>query len=94
MTARWYNIDMVIRGHIGHIENGVVVPHDNIPLPDGTEVTITVRAESQPGGETMSDDARKRYLAALERVDAVANENPGDTFYGADHDRALYGERP
>jgi predicted DNA-binding antitoxin AbrB/MazE fold protein len=81
---------MVIQGHI---QNGVVIPHDNLSLPNGTEVTITVRAESQARAETMSDSARKRYLEALERVDAITNENPGDTFGGADHDRALYGDQ-
>jgi hypothetical protein len=39
---------MVIRGHI---ENGVIVPHGIISLPNGTEVTITVRSEGSTTGK-------------------------------------------
>ena len=77
----------------GHYENGMIIPHDGIPLPDGTEVTITVRSRPQRNIDVMSTDERSRYLAALERVDAVVNENPGDMFSGGDHDRVLYGNR-
>jgi hypothetical protein len=56
-------------------------------------VTITVRGRPQPNVDTMSTDARSRYLAALEKLDAVVNENPGDVFGGEDHDRILYGNR-
>ena len=76
----------------GHFQNGVVIPEGILSLPDGTAVTIMVHAASQPNKETMSADDRDRYLNALAKIDAVANENPGDTFSGSDHDRALYGE--
>jgi hypothetical protein len=76
----------------GHIENGIVIPHDAIPLPDGAEVTISVRTSAEASAIGMSDEERNRYLAGLARIDAVANENPGDTFRGADHDRVLYGD--
>jgi hypothetical protein len=75
----------------GHYQNGMIIPHDGIILPDGTEVTITVRAATQGSGDEMPDEQRQRYLAALARIDAVANENPGDAFSGANHDRVLYG---
>jgi len=75
----------------GHYENGVIVPHNGVKLPDGTPVTITVGAVSGSQGERMSDEVHGRYLAALARIDAVANENPGDNFTGADHDLELYG---
>jgi hypothetical protein len=77
----------------GHIENGVVVPHGAFSLPDGTQVTITVREANGAPKESMSDPERKRYLAALAKIDALANENPGDEASGAEHDRYLYGER-
>ena len=76
----------------GHIKNGMIVPDGNIFLPDGTEVTITVHTYPQTADDEMSEQERKRYLGALARIDAVANENPGDTFRGADHDRVLYGD--
>jgi predicted DNA-binding antitoxin AbrB/MazE fold protein len=82
---------MLIMEIEGHYQNGLIIPHDGIPLPDGTEVTITVRPAPQVSGNSMTDDDRNRYLAALARIDAVSNENPGDAFSGADHDRALYG---
>lgn len=75
----------------GYFLNGMVVPHNGLSLPDGTEVTITVRDEVHNASAPMSEDDRERYRGALSRIDAVANENPGDTFSGADHDRILYG---
>ena len=80
---------MVIQGHI---QNGVVIPNGTIPLPDGTEVSIVVRTHPQSSGETMSPTERQRYVEALARIDAVANENSGDVLSGAEHDRVLYGE--
>lgn len=77
----------------GHVENGVVIPDAPISLPDGTEVTIVVRAAETASAEVVSPDERARRLAALAALDAVANENPGDRFSGADHDQALY-DRP
>ena len=74
----------------GHIENGAIVPHGGISLPDGTQVTI-IAQEKARNDRDMSADQRKKYLDALMRIDAIANENPGDSFGGADHDRALYG---
>ncbi|MGE3639108.1 MAG: hypothetical protein AB7G28_11155 [Pirellulales bacterium] len=85
-----YNWRMVFQGHI---ENGVVVPHGTFPLPDGTQVTITVREASAATKDAMSDADRQRYLAALAQIDNLANENPGDAASGAEHDRYLYGER-
>jgi hypothetical protein len=75
----------------GHIQNGLVVPHGNISAPNGTEVTITVH-DSRPAADTMSDEEQMQYLATLATIDSAANENPGDSFRGADHDRALYGD--
>ena len=76
----------------GHYENGVVVPHDGLSLPNGTQVTIVVQqAVEQKGTVLMTAEERKRYLEALNRIDAVPDENPGDTFSGADHDQPLYG---
>ncbi len=82
---------MVIRGRI---EQGVVVLDDGVSLPDGTEVTVVVRADPDIDGDAMSEEERRRYLDALDRIDAIPNENPGDSFSGADHDRVLYGEGP
>lgn len=75
----------------GHYENGVVVPHDGLSLPNGPQVTIVQQAVEQKGTVLMTAEERKRYLEALNRIDAVPDENPGDTFSGADHDQALYG---
>jgi predicted DNA-binding antitoxin AbrB/MazE fold protein len=78
----------------GHYENGVVVPHDGLSLPDGTAVTIVVRPTTQPRKVVlMTPEERQRFLEALARIDAVPNENPGDTFSGVDHDQVLYGKR-
>jgi hypothetical protein len=75
----------------GHFLNGMIVPRDSLSLPDGTEVTIIVPNEAQSAGASMSDNERERYIEALSRIDVLKNENPGDTFSGAEHDRILYG---
>jgi predicted DNA-binding antitoxin AbrB/MazE fold protein len=80
---------MVIRGRI---ENGVVVLKDDVSLPEGTEVSVFVLAKHDASGETVTDEQQRRYREALARIDAVPNENPGDTISGADHDQVLYGE--
>jgi predicted DNA-binding antitoxin AbrB/MazE fold protein len=74
----------------GRVEKGIIVPQEPISLPDGTEVTIIVRATSDPGADIMLPDERGRYLAALAAIDGAANENPGDAFRGAEHDGAIY----
>jgi hypothetical protein len=75
----------------GHYQNGMIVPHEELSLPDGTPVTIAIPTIRTTNSKTMSDEQRARYLAALARIDAVPDENPGDDFSGADHDRVLYG---
>ena len=75
----------------GHFHDGMIVPQDPLSLPEGTEVTIIVPISESHITSQMSADERNRYRAALARLDAVANENPGDRFSGADHDRELYG---
>jgi hypothetical protein len=77
----------------GHIENGVVIPHGVVPLPDGTQVTIMVREESSAISSPMSETDQQRYFSALAKLDSIANENPGDAASGAHHDRYLYGDK-
>jgi len=91
---------MVIRGRVEH---GVVVLDERVSLPEGTEVTVVVRAAVQssevvtaeagpgPAAEQMSEEERRRILEIMDRIAALPDENPGDTFSGADHDKALYG---
>jgi hypothetical protein len=80
---------MVIRGLV---QNGVVVLENDVSLPEGTEVTVVVRAASEPVGDRMSEQERRRIREVMDRITALPDENPGDTFSGADHDKALYGE--
>lgn len=67
---------MVIQGHI---QDGVIVPDNTLSLPDGTHVTIVIPSASPPIGKTMTEEQRVRYLEALTKIDAVPNENPGDS---------------
>ncbi len=76
----------------GRYENGMIVPNNSLSLPDGTEVTIVVREQTEPSSDVMTTEQLRRYHEALARIDAVPDENPGDTFSGADHDRVLYGD--
>ncbi len=80
---------MVIRGRI---QNGVVVLEADASLLEGTEVTVVVPAAPETPGDRMSEQERRRILEIMDRIAALPDENPGDTFSGADHDKALYGE--
>ena len=75
----------------GKIRNGVVVFDGGAALPEGTPVEVIVPV----GGATAkiaSQAERERRRAALAELLALPDENPGDTFSGADHDQVLYGD--
>lgn len=79
----------------GHFHNGVIVPSEQLVLPEGAAVEIHVpkpEAKQSPPADEMTEEQRAKLLAALAEIDAIPNENPGDTFSGADHDEVLYGE--
>jgi len=80
----------------GKIQNGVVVLDDGTALPEGTPVTVFVApraAEPFPApDERMTEEERRRILAIGDRIASLPDENPGDAFSGADHDKVLYGE--
>jgi hypothetical protein len=79
---------MVIRGRI---QNGVVVLDADATVPEGTEVSVVLPPAPEPANETMPEAERQRVLQIMDRIAALPDENPGDTFSGADHDRVLYG---
>lgn len=75
----------------GHVQNGLAVPDGAVALPEGAEVLIVVTSRPVAASETMSAEELSRYRDALAGLKAVPNENPGDSFSGADHDQELYG---
>ena len=80
---------MVIRGLV---QNGVVVLENDVSLPDGTEVTVVVRAAPDAPERGMTEHERQRLRETQHRIESLLDENPGDTFSGVDHDRVLYGD--
>lgn len=78
---------MAIRGRV---ENGVIILLDGSTLPEGTRVLIEVVAPPDVPKDRMSEEEHKRILEELDRIAALPDENPGDTFSGADHDQILY----
>jgi predicted DNA-binding antitoxin AbrB/MazE fold protein len=80
---------MVVRGRV---ENGVVVVDESVNLPEGTEVSVVLPSGGDRSVEKLTDEQRRRLREALQRFEALPDENPGDTFSGADHDRVLYGD--
>lgn len=75
----------------GKVQNGVVVFDAGTIVPDGTEVAVFVPPTGATAG-LASVAERERRRKALAEILAIPDENPGDTFSGADHDRVLYGE--
>jgi len=80
---------MVIRGRI---KNGVIVLDDATVLPEGVEVTVVVQSSAEPGEGELSVEKQQRLRQASKRFESLPNENPGDRFSGAEHDRVLYGD--
>jgi hypothetical protein len=80
---------MVIRGRI---HNGVIALENELSLPEGTSVTVLVPTELATGGQSLSEEERRRIRDIMDRIASLPDENPGDSFSGADHDHALYGE--
>jgi hypothetical protein len=82
----------------GKIQNGMVVLDDATNLPDGTPVTVLVEAQAPVAppalSDRMSEEEHRRVRAILDEITALPNENTGDAFSGADHDKVLYGEMP
>lgn len=80
----------------GTIQNGVVVLEGGAELPEGTPVTVWVeqtQAATPPAqGERMTEEEHRRLMEIMDRIAALPDENPGDTFSGRDHDKVLYGE--
>jgi hypothetical protein len=83
----------------GKVQNGVVVFDGGAGLPEGTPVEVIVAASptggapaAPPPSDRMSEEERQRVLAIIDRIASLPDENPGDTFSGADHDKVLYGK--
>ena len=74
----------------GYIKDGTVIVEGLPAIPDGTQVTVVVTPQ-ESGSDKMSLEQLAKYRAALDEIRALPNENPGDTFSGADHDEVLYG---
>jgi hypothetical protein len=78
----------------GKIHNGMVVFEGGADLPEGTPVTVLVEqpqaAHPPAPEERMSEEEHRRIMEIMDRIAALPNENPGDTFSGRDHDKVLY----
>jgi putative zinc finger/helix-turn-helix YgiT family protein len=79
--------EIVIRGRI---QKGVVVLQA-ASVPEGTEVAVHVPVAPVAANETVSGAERQRVSQIMDRIAALPDENPADSFSDADHDRVLYG---
>jgi hypothetical protein len=80
---------MVIRGRV---QDGVVVLENAVSLPEGTEVTVVVRAAPESVGKAELDPKRRRALEIMDRIAALPIEGENEPFSSTDHDKALYGK--
>ena len=78
----------------GVVQNGVVVLEPGIQVPEGAVVSVNIAPQmpSPVNRDVMTAEEKQRLLAIVNRISSLPNENPGDTFSGADHDKVLYGE--
>jgi hypothetical protein len=76
----------------GKIHNGVVVLDGGATLPEGTLVEVVVNAPPPNKEEKMTEEEHRRLMEVMDRIASMPDENPGDTFSGADHDKVLYRE--
>ena len=83
-----HNCSMVLHGRVA---NGVIVIEGNLPLPEGAAVSVSYPAAPLDQSAQVSLNGRQAALDELERLRNLPNENPGDDFDAADHDRELYG---
>jgi hypothetical protein len=74
----------------GTIRGGTIVLDEPVQIPDGTKVSVFVPVLDQRNLSVEEEVARSKK--ALAELLALPNENPGDTFSGADHDQVLYGD--
>jgi predicted DNA-binding antitoxin AbrB/MazE fold protein len=82
-------------------ENGILRPLDPISLAENDVVTVVVQTETADSQEPLQSKAedvsseiaqqREALLKMFAEAASLPNENPGDTFSGADHDLVLYG---
>jgi hypothetical protein len=84
-----HNAFMIIRGRV---QNGVIVFLDGATLPEGTKVLIELVAPPEVPSDRMTEPQRRALRETRQHFESLANENPGDTFTGGDHDRVLYGD--
>jgi len=75
----------------GRVQNGVIVPEGGTRLPDGAEVSISFSQEELPAETEAKKRRRQERRAIISQIISLPDENPGDTFSGADHDHVLYG---
>jgi hypothetical protein len=79
----------------GTIRGGVVILDGDVPLPEGTSVTVAVASHvptSSPStADKMSEEERQRVLAIGRQIAALAIEGSPEPCSGADHDKILYG---
>lgn len=79
----------------GTIQNGIVILQGGTQLPDGTSVTVVVDSvppNTPPArNDQMSEEQRRKLLAALDAITSLPYESLGDGIGGRDHDKVLYG---
>ncbi len=74
------------------MENGVVVPNLGFSLPEGAEVVVYVCMPASDARNDLGNTERQPVRQLMDSIAALPDENPGDTFSGADHDKILYGK--
>jgi hypothetical protein len=76
----------------GTVRGGIVVLDEAVPVPDGTKVSVFIPSTPSQSIRSVEEEVAQSK-AALAELLAIPDENPGDDFCAADHDRVLYGDQ-
>ena len=72
-------------------EKGLLRPLDPLTLGENDVVTVVVQTDAAEQEAIALARQREALQQMFAEADSLPNENPSDTFSGADHDLVLYG---
>jgi hypothetical protein len=70
----------------GHMENGHVVLHAPLPLPDGAKIVVTSQSEASAEGDEQLPTLYERLKSVAGKIDGLPED------FAINHDHYLHGQ--